>query len=320
MRSTKLAVSLACLVTAGIGIGVSLGVAWGWLRQTGEYSVYLEPKLVQVSLAATATAFLAVFVTIWLVRRRVNDSVIGLAQALEEQRVSSDEFHAISSSNLDREFQKLVAEINALISAFAETQTRLNQYSAKVAHELRAPITVLQLQLDHAAKTLDPHFFEAMTMQVRRLNEYVDTALYIARVAEQKIRPNKTRRKIADVVQEIAGLYQLQATARGRRLCVDLSTDLQADLDEKIFGLILHNLLSNAISHGCGEIRVRLRHRNGAARLFVLNRVPNQANAGVGTGLGLRTVAILAEAHHLAFRSRRIFNGYAAVVRIRQLP
>jgi two-component system heavy metal sensor histidine kinase CusS len=316
MRSTKLAVSLACLVTAGIGIGVSLGVAWGWLRQTNEYSVHLEPKLIQVSLAATATAFLAVVVPIWLLRRRVNDSVIGLARALEEQRASSCELHAISSSNLDREFKELVAEINALIGAFTETQTRLNQYSVRVAHELRAPITVLQLQLDHAAKTLDPHFFEAMMVQVRRLNEYVDTALYIARVAEQKIRPHKTKRKIADLVQEIAGLYELQATARGRRLCVDLSTGLEADLDEKIFGLILHNLLSNAISHGCGEIRVRLRPGNGAARLLVLNRVSNQTNDGVGTGLGLRTVAILAQAHNLAFRSRRVFNGYAAVVRI----
>jgi signal transduction histidine kinase len=317
MRSTKLAVILACLVTAGIGIGVSLGVAWGWLSQTSEYSVHLKPSLIQVSLGATATAFLAVVVPIWLVRRRINDSVIGLARALEEQRVSSDEFHAISSSNLDREFQKLVAEINALISAFAETQTRLNQFSAKVAHELRAPITVLQLQLDHAAKTLDPHFFEAMMVQVRRLSEYVDTALYIARVAEQKIRPHKTKRKIADLVQEIAGLYELQATARGRRFGVDMSTGLEADLDEKIFRLILHNLLSNAISHGCGEIRVRLRPGNGAASLLVLNRVPNQANAGVGgTGLGLRTVAVLAQAHNLAFRSRRLFNGYAAVVRI----
>ena len=181
---------------------------------------------------------------------------------------------------------------------------------------MRAPITVLQLQLDHAAKTLDPDFFEAMMVQVRRLNEYVDTALYIARVAEQKIRPHKTKRKIADLVQEIAGLYELQATARGRRLCVDLSTGLEADLDEKIFGLILHNLLSNAISHCGGEIRVRLRPGNGAASLLVLNRVSNQTNAGVGTGLGLRTVAILAQAHNLAFRSRRVFNGYAAVVRI----
>ena len=316
MRSTKLAVSLACLVTAGVGIGVSLGMAWGCLRQTSEYSVHLKSNLVQVSLAATATALLAVVVPIWLVRRRVNDSVSRLAQALEQQRVSSGEFHSISSSNLDREFQKLVAEINALIGAFAETQTRLNQYSAKVAHELRAPITVLQLQLDDGAKTLDPHFFAAMTVQVRRLNEYVDTALYIARVAEQKIRPEKTKRKIADVVQEIAGLYELQAAARGRRLGVELSTGLEADLDEKIFGLILHNLLSNAISHGCGEIRVRLRPGNGAARLFVLNRVPKQANPGVGTGLGLRTVAILAQAHNLIFRTRRVFNGYSAVVRI----
>ncbi len=315
MRSAKLAVSLACLVTAGIGIGVSIGFAWCWLRQTGENPVQ-RAEFLPFYLAAGATALLAVVVPIWLVRRRVNDSVIELARALEEQRVSSGEFHAISSSNLDREFQKLVAEINALISALAETQTRLNQYSAKVAHELRAPLTLLQLHLDFASKELDPRFVDVMTTQIRRLTEYVDTALYVARVADHKIRPDKSRRKIADVVREIAEFYKLQATRQQRKLAVDLSTGLEADLDEKIFGLILHNLLSNAISHGCGEIRVRLRPGNGAASLLVLNRVSSQTNAGVGTGLGLRTVAILAQAHNLAFRSRRVFNGYAAVVRI----
>jgi signal transduction histidine kinase len=316
MRSVKLAVSVVCLVTAGIGI--SIGIAWCWLRQTGENPIQ-RAEFLPFFLAACATALLAVVVAIWAIKNRPNHSVAHLAHVLEEQRVSKREFHALSSSSLNRDHQKLVSEINALISAVAETQSRLNHYSAKVAHELRAPLTLLQLHLDFTAKELDPRFVDVMTTQIRRLTEFVDTALYIARVADNKIRPDKSRRKIADLVREIAESYKLQAARQQRKLAVDLLTDQEADLDEKLFGLILHNLLSNAIAHGAGEIRLRLHAGDGTAALFVLNRVQTKTYAEAGTGIGLRTVAVLAQAHNLGFRSRRIFNSYVAVMRIATL-
>jgi signal transduction histidine kinase len=234
MRSAKLAVSLVCLVTAGIGIGISIGFAWCWLRQTGENPVQ-RAEFLPFALAACATTLLAVVVTIWAVKNRPNHSVAHLAHVLEEQRVSKCELQALSSSSPNREHQKLVSEINGLISTVTETQNRLNYYSAKVAHELRAPLTLLQLHLDFTAKELDPRFVDVMTTQIRRLTEYVDTALYIARVADDKIRPDKIRRKIADVVREIAEFYKLQAARQQRKLAVDLLSDQEADLDEKIF-------------------------------------------------------------------------------------
>jgi signal transduction histidine kinase len=318
MRSAKLAVSLVCLVTAGIGIGISIGFAWCWLRQTGENPVQ-RAEFLPFALAACATTLLAVVVTIWAVKNRPNHSVAHLAHVLEEQRVSKCELQALSSSSPNREHQKLVSEINGLISTVTETQNRLNYYSAKVAHELRAPLTLLQLHLDFTAKELDPRFVDVMTTQIRRLTEYVDTALYIARVADDKIRPDKIRRKIADVVREIAEFYKLQAARQQRKLAVDLLSDQEADLDEKIFGLILHNLLSNAIAHGTGEIRLRLHAGDGTATLLVLNRVQIKTYTEAGTGIGLRTVAVLAQAHNLGFRSRRIFNNYGAVMRIATL-
>jgi signal transduction histidine kinase len=316
MRSTKLVVSLACLVSAGLGIGIALAATSIWLGQPAEFRSQLTPGLLKFWAGSAAATVAALLVPIWIVRHRINDSVLQITNALLERRTSGRALPAINSPNRDREYQRLVSELNALMVAFKVCQNRLDQYAAKVAHELRGPITLLQLQLDYAAKELEPEFVDAMNLQIRRLTEYVDTALFIAKVAADKIRPNKTRRRIAEVIQEIVNPYELRAAGEKRRLSVELSTEQEAELDERIFGLILHNLLSNAFAHGVGETRLRLRRGVDTATLFVGNRVRTKLNAEAGTGIGLQTIATLAAAHGLRFRSRRVFNNYAAVLRI----
>jgi signal transduction histidine kinase len=316
MRSTKIAVSLACLAAAGIGIGISLGIAWLSLSQSADQWAMLKPELLKIWIGSVALTAAAIVLPVWIIGRRINRSVEQLAAALAERRVSSSEFPIVACVNRDREYQMLVAEINDLLGISRENRTRLDHYSAKVAHELRGPLTLLQLQLDYEAKRLDPEFLEVMTAQIRRLTEYVDTALYVAKVAGQKIRPVKTRHKIAALVQEISTPYNLLAAGQQRKLSVDLSIESEAELDAKIFGLILHNLFSNAISHGLGEIRLRSHASNGAVTLIVLNRVRANAPGETGNGMGLRTIGTLAQAHNLTFRSRPVFNFYAAALRI----
>jgi signal transduction histidine kinase len=316
MRSTKIAVSLACAAAAGIGIGISLGIAWFFLSQSPEHWALLKPELLKIWIGSVALTAAAIVIPVWIISRRINGSVEQLARALAERRVSSSEFPVVAGVNRDREYQRLIAEVNDLLSILRDNQTRLEHYSARVAHELRGPITLLQLQLDHEAKQLTPQFIEVMTAQIRRLTEYVDTALYLARVTDHRVRPIKTRQKIAALVQEISALYKFQAAAQQRNLSIELPVEPEAELDEKIFGLILHNLFSNAISHGSGEIRLRSRASNGAVTLIVLNRVRAKGNTETGTGMGLRTVETLARAHNLTFRSRCFLNLYAATLRI----
>ena len=316
MRSTKIAVSLACVAAAGIGVGVSLGIAWLFFSQNPELWALLKPELLKIWIGSVAVTAAAIVLPVWIISRRINRSVEQLASALAERKVSSSEFPVVTCVNHDREYQRLVAEVNGLLGILRENQGRLDRYSAKVAHELRGPITLLQLHLDYEAKQLTPQFLEVMTAQIRRLTEYVDTALYLAKVTDHRIRPIKTRQKIAVLVQEASVPYNLQAAAQQRKLSIELSMEPEAELDEKIFGLILHNLFSNAISHGLGEVRLRSRPSDDAVTLMVLNRVRVKGNTETGTGMGLRTVETLAKAHNLTFRSRRFLSFYAATLRI----
>ncbi|MBV9274791.1 MAG: hypothetical protein JO333_12910 [Verrucomicrobia bacterium] len=315
MRSTKLAVSAICCLVVGITAAVLLGSTWFWIRQNSVgFSGELEPGLLRLWLALGVPLALIIAGLIWFASRRVNESVQELTRILRQWK--EDQNGAIRLPEKDREYRQLLGELNDLVKALRDSQHRLDRYSAKVAHELRAPITHLQLQLDYAAKQLDPHFVESMALQIRRLTEYVDIALFIAKVADDKIRPAKSRRKIAELVREVIEPYELYISAQGRKLSVKLSSDQEAEMNERMFGVILNNLLSNALAHGLDEIRLRLRKNGDSAVLLVLNRVRTNSNSD-GTGLGLRTVRILTQAHSgLAFRSRHLFNSYAAVLRI----
>src|SRR5258707_4873815 len=99
----------------------------------------------------------------------------------------------------------------------------------------------------------------------------------------------------------------------------DLCIKKDRVLDEKFCELTPKNLFPTATAQGTGEMVLRLQAGEGTATLFVLNRVQTKTYTGAGTGIGLRTVAVLAQAHDLGFRSRRIFNSYVAVMRIATL-
>src|SRR5690348_6112789 len=106
MRSAKLAVSLVCLVTAGIGFFTGFG--WLWLSWSPDYREKLKPELLKIAVGSAAVTLAASLLPIWIVRRRINYPVARLANSLAERRTST--LAVISSPNRDSEYQRLVSE------------------------------------------------------------------------------------------------------------------------------------------------------------------------------------------------------------------
>lgn len=211
-------------------------------------------------------------------------------------------------------------EVNALLSELAQAQEQLNFFSAKVAHELRAPITLLQLQIDYAANKLDPALVEGLRAQIKRLTEYVDTALLVARAEQGNIPLSKETCDLGALISDLLQPYDLRAKTSRRPIHCTLKQTMTAELDPKIFGLIFNNLMSNAFYHGSGEIRVRLYQRHKLPELLILNRVRQSTDASktheAGTGMGLKTAYQLARAHHgITVETRRRRGSFVARVR-----
>jgi signal transduction histidine kinase len=190
----------------------------------------------------------------------------------------------------------------------------LGQVAARVAHEIRNPLTAIKMQLQLLAESAAGPLGETVTGlldEVRRLELVVGATLQLAR-------PGPLRRGPADlnaVVGEVLGLLAPQLAHRGVALSTELCPALPPiALDTDRFKQVLLNLLVNAadaLPEG-GRVRVAtaIDAAGAEARLEVDDSgpgVPPERRAEVfapgasdkpgGLGLGLRLSRELVELH-----------------------
>ena len=309
MKSTRLTVLAA---TVGIGVlGVSLAATACWTQPGVNAPLLLGSVLLAVVIVAALLGW-------W-----VGSYVAAPWKAFVRQLINSRDRpeRPLLLSRSDEPFSKEATEaVNALLVELTQIREQLNTFSAKVAHELRSPITLLQLHIDYASGKLDPSLVDGLRTQIKRLTDFVDTALLVARAQQGNIPLAKENRELAKLASELLQPYELRAKTNRRALRTRLKEVGAVELDSRIFGLIFNNLMSNAFYHGSGEIRVRLHRKRQARELLILNRV-RQRTAGsatheAGTGMGLKTAYQLAHAHGgLALETRVRGSNFVARVR-----
>ena len=302
--------SIACL-----GALIALET-WLYSTETHSHPVTLQGLLLRYIAFGFPILLMVLLTTILLVRRvlspirSIGDQLANLPSDGRETQITLEE--------TDHEYRTLAFRLNRLLRSYGETRRQLRELSARVAHELRAPVTLLQLQLDYAAPRLDPTFLDGMRIQVKRLSEYVETALLVARAEHGSIPIHKETLEVSQMVAELLDSYELRARRHRRTLTYHLPPCGLFQIDARIFALIFHNLLSNAFHHGIGEIRVRLYNENERTCLSIVNSIGSLASSHSiegGTGLGLNTVKVLAESHGgVAVRTRRFLKAFAATI------
>jgi signal transduction histidine kinase len=309
MKSTRLTV--ATTMVGLVVLSVSLAAAVCWARSGMGASL----ALLAVFLVCMAIAF----VVGWWLGDRFARPWEDFVRQLTRLR-TTPERPTLQLQTDDPYARAATQEVNALLAELVQSQEQLSFFSAKVAHELRSPITLLQLQIDYAAGKLDPGLVEGLRAQIKRLTDYVDTALLVARAEQGNIPLSKETCNLGTLISELLQPYELRAKTSRRPMRCTLKQTRAIELDPKIFGLIFNNLISNAFYHGSGEIRVRLSQRRKAPELLIINRVRQKTDESAtheaGTGMGLKTAYQLARAHQgLEVETRRWRGSFVARVR-----
>jgi signal transduction histidine kinase/CheY-like chemotaxis protein/purine-cytosine permease-like protein len=157
-----------------------------------------------------------------------------------------------------------------------------SRYISAISHELRTPLNSIlgYAQLMGEDSAIPPHRKQAVSV-IKRGGEHllslIEGTLDIARIEAGKLTLNVKPMHFADCVHEMAGMFELQAAAKGLGFRFEASGNLPelVRADEKRVRQILINLLGNAIKFTAkGQVTFRLRHAREMAYIDIEDTGP----------------------------------------------
>jgi signal transduction histidine kinase/CheY-like chemotaxis protein/purine-cytosine permease-like protein len=198
-----------------------------------------------------------------------------------------------------------------------------SRYISTISHELRTPLNSIlgYAQLLQEDTGVAPHRAQAIRVIHRggeHLLSLIEGTLDIARIESGKLALDVRPMAFADTMAEMAGLFELQAAAKGLRFAFEPQGTLPAAVraDEKRLRQILINLLGNAVKFTrVGQVRLVVRHARQMAYFEVHDTGPGMSaqelervfepfqrgqsamgeHASGGTGLGLTIAKMLTD-------------------------
>jgi two-component system heavy metal sensor histidine kinase CusS len=217
----------------------------------------------------------------------------------------------VTPSGWPRELQPLALAFDDMLQRLDDSFTRLSQFSADLAHELRTPIANMLgeaqvvLTRDRTAAEYR-QTIESTIGECERLSRIVDNLLFVARVDAAREPIARQQFDARAAVEKIAAFYQ--TVADDRHVTITCSGEGQIYADPTLFERAVGNLLDNALrfTPENGAIGIGLSGRNSSFEVAVhdngcgiapehLRRVfdrfyraePSRSSDGAGLGLAL---------------------------------
>lgn len=217
----------------------------------------------------------------------------------------------LAGRDLPSELTPVIGSINALLSRLGAAFEAERSFAANAAHELRTPVAGAIAQAQRLRAETEDARASARAGEIettlKRLGSLSEKLMQLARAEGARLRTDQPA-DLRPVLRIVAEDFQRLGAAG--RLHVDLpDAPVLSDLDPDAFGIVLRNLIENALKHGAedGPVHIRL---TGDATLAVTNAGPvipaedltkltdrfaRATDAAEGSGLGLAIVRTIAD-------------------------
>jgi signal transduction histidine kinase len=226
------------------------------------------------------------------------------------------------------ELDRLAVNLNDMLERIEALMQGLKEVSDNVAHDLKTPLTRLHNRCEEALRTAktETEFRSALEETIAESDEIIRTfnaLLLIARTESGGVRDNMTEFDAADVVRDVAELYEPVAEEAGLALKVEAApTPMKGN--RELVSQALANLLDNAIKYAAPagkplngatpEIAITSGETDNGIHLSVSDRGPGipetdrervigrfvrleQSRTKPGSGLGLSLASAVARLH-----------------------
>lgn len=162
------------------------------------------------------------------------------------------------------------------VTKLVEAVRTRDAFLAMASHELKTPITALQLQLEgllRAREALPPsaaRAAEATRRQVVRLTALVHTLLDVSRLNEGRFEMELEPVDLGGLLREVATRFEPEPGRDGARIRVEAADGVRGRWDRLRLDQVLTNLLSNALKYGDGKpVSARVDSDGVTARIAV---------------------------------------------------
>lgn len=315
-----------------IGIVPLLAALFGGLYLLGVRSMGDEAALIAPLLrAGLAQAFLVLLIAAgmvawWMVlahrsRQAAQEETRRQTQALEQQARTLETQAAALKREIESH-QRTDAQLQQAKAAADAANQAKSRYITTISHELRTPLNSIlgYAQLLEDDPAVPAHRRDAVQV-IRRGGDHllslIEGTLDIARIESGRLTLEAAPMRFAEVLDEIARMFELQAAARGLGFEHQRAGTLPALVraDEKRLRQILINLLGNAVKFTrAGRVTLRSAYSREMARFEIEDTGPGMgetelqrvfepfergtaagATAVGGTGLGLTIARMLTD-------------------------
>lgn len=228
-------------------------------------------------------------------------------------------------SNIPREVQPLVAELNALFARIQAVFDNERRFTADAAHELRTPLAAIrahaQAAMGAANDSEREHSLQALLTGCDRVTHLIEQLLTLARF-ESSASASSELIDLDDLARGITAELAPQALAKEQWIEMNSTGPSPIRSQPALLGVLLRNLLDNAIRYSPRGACIRLSlGKNGAPLVTLEDSGPGlsaaqQSRLGErffrvlgsdesGCGLGWSIVRRIAQAHRLEIITSR---------------
>jgi two-component system, OmpR family, heavy metal sensor histidine kinase CusS len=242
---------------------------------------------------------------------------------LAVQNINIHHLHdTISSGRWPKELSLLAAAFDEMLKRLNESFTRLSQFSADLAHELRTPINNLMGETEVALSKQRTsaeyqQILESNMEEFNRLNRMIDELLFLSRAEAPDTKINCEILKLEEELEKICAFYE--SLAADKKIEIRIVGFAPVFADPMLLRRAVNNLVANSLSYTDigGEITLLAKPGKLYSEVHVCdNGIGIEAEAlskifdrfyradkaraknTQGTGLGLSLVKSIMDLHH----------------------
>ena len=232
-----------------------------------------------------------------------------------------DSLHGgISIPEADPAIAGLAAHLNTLLDKAGTAYREMAEFSERVAHELRTPLMLLRMRLEHAPPGMPPDFHEELQDEIGRLSRHVERSLVTAKAEHGTLQPAPWVFSVSDLLTELCDAYRMLAAERELEMRVEIAGGLRMRADEELFRQALHGIMENAVRYAASWLKVSCDERDGVGFIEVENDSDPATQAPGGLGMGLRLVRGICKLCDIGLETTSNAGTFHAVMRFQIEP